>query len=111
MVVYLDRVFLLNLLLDYLLLLAAAQLSGRTLHRLRLLVAQQREGHRGSGVVLEPVGQELHVPGDVVPLPAREAGMSLMPHHFEAKAFVQALAWIVRAGHDAVHRFDSLCGA
>lgn len=37
MVVYLDRVFLLNLLLDYLLLLAAAQLSGRTLHRLRLL--------------------------------------------------------------------------
>ena len=38
MVVYLDRVFLLNLLLDYLLLLAAAQLSGRTLHRLRLLL-------------------------------------------------------------------------
>ena len=38
MVGYLDRVFLLNLLLDYLLLLAAAQLSGRTLHRLRLLV-------------------------------------------------------------------------
>ena len=37
MVVYLDRVFLLNLLLDYLLLLAAAQLSGRTLRRLRLL--------------------------------------------------------------------------
>ena len=37
MVVYLDQVFLLNLLLDYLLLLAAAQLSGRTLHRLRLL--------------------------------------------------------------------------
>lgn len=31
MVVYLDRVFLLNLLVDYLLLLAAAQLSGRML--------------------------------------------------------------------------------
>ena len=30
MVVYLDRVFLLNLLVDYLLLLSAAQLSGRT---------------------------------------------------------------------------------
>lgn len=38
MVVYLDRVFLLNLLLDYLLLLAAAQLSGWTLHRPRLLL-------------------------------------------------------------------------
>ena len=34
MVVYLDRVFLLNLLVDYLLLLAAAQLSGRMLRRL-----------------------------------------------------------------------------
>lgn len=38
MVVYLDRVFLLNLLVDYLLLLAAAQLSGRMLRRLRLLL-------------------------------------------------------------------------
>ncbi len=38
MVVYLDRVFLLNLLIDYLLLLSAAQLSGRTLSRLRLLL-------------------------------------------------------------------------
>ena len=38
MVVYLDRVFLLNLLVDYLLLLSAAQLSGRTLSRLRLLL-------------------------------------------------------------------------
>ena len=38
MVVYLDRVFLLNLLVDYLLLLSAAQLSGRTLRRLRLLL-------------------------------------------------------------------------
>ena len=38
MVVYLDRVFLLNLLVDYLLLLAGAQLSGRMLCRLRLLL-------------------------------------------------------------------------
>lgn len=38
MVVYLDRVFLLNMLVDYLLLLSAAQLSGRTLSRLRLLL-------------------------------------------------------------------------
>lgn len=38
MVVYLDRVFLMNLLVDYLLLLSAAQLSGRMLRRLRLLV-------------------------------------------------------------------------
>ena len=38
MVVYLDRVFLLTLLVDYLLLLSAAQLSGRTLSRLRLLL-------------------------------------------------------------------------
>lgn len=38
MVVYLDRVFLLNLLIDYLLLLSAAQLSGRTLRRPRLLL-------------------------------------------------------------------------
>ena len=44
MVVYLDRVFLLNLLLDYLLLLAAAQLSGRTLHRLRLLACADGGG-------------------------------------------------------------------
>ena len=81
------------------------------LHRLRLLVAQQREGRRGSRIVLEPVGQELHVPGDVMPLPAREAGVSLMSHHFEAEAFVQALAGVVRAGHNTVHRFDALCGA
>ena len=39
MVVYLDRVFLLNLLVDYLLLLSAARLAGRTVPRLRLLGA------------------------------------------------------------------------
>lgn len=44
MVVYLDRVFLLNLLIDYLLLLSAAQLSGRTLHRLRLLLCAAAGG-------------------------------------------------------------------
>lgn len=45
------------------------------------------------------------------PLPAREAGVSLMSHHFEAEAFVQALAGVVRAGHNTVHRFDALCSA
>ena len=49
MVVYLDRVFLLNLLVDYLLLLSAAQLSGRTLSRLRLLLCALAVG---GGLVL-----------------------------------------------------------
>lgn len=52
MVVYLDRVFLLNLLVDYLLLLAAAQLSGRTLHRRRLLLCAAGGGAYAAAVFL-----------------------------------------------------------
>lgn len=56
MVVYLDRVFLLNLLVDYLLLLSAAQLSGRTLSRLRLLLCAAGGGLYAAATFLPGCG-------------------------------------------------------
>lgn len=64
--IYIDRVFLLNLAVDYLLLLAAARLAGIPLRRLRLLLCAAGGGLYAAVVFLPGLGWLAHPVGKVV---------------------------------------------
>lgn len=64
--IYIDRVFLLNLAVDYLLLLAAARLAGIPLRRLRLLLCAAGGGLYVAVVFLPGLGWLAHPVGKVV---------------------------------------------
>lgn len=55
-VVYVDKVFLLNGIVDYLLLLSAARLAGEPLHRLRMALAAALGGIYAAAVFFRSLG-------------------------------------------------------